>query len=87
MKDSGAAMFERKTGVRITVEFHLARPKSAKKRAYPTVKPDADKLVRGVLDGLTGVCFEDDAQVVRIEATKVYGMPERMLVSVGEEFL
>lgn len=43
--------------------------------AYPAVKPDLDKLVRGVLDALSeaGV-WRDDAQVVALgEVAKVYG--------------
>ncbi len=34
--------------------------------------PDLDKLVRGVLDGLSGVLFADDRQVIRILGTKQY---------------
>jgi crossover junction endodeoxyribonuclease RusA len=33
-------------------------------------KPDLDKLVRGVFDALSGLCFEDDARVVDLRATK-----------------
>lgn len=84
MKSFNLPILGREVGVKIFLEFWLAKPKSTK-RAQPTVKPDTDKLIRGVLDGLTGVCFEDDAQVVRIEAVKQYGAPERMLVTVGAE--
>ena len=58
--------------VRITIIFIMPRPKTVK-RPYPTVAPDLDKLVRGVLDGLTGIAYEDDAQVIEIHAHKVYG--------------
>jgi Holliday junction resolvase RusA-like endonuclease len=34
--------------------------------------PDLDKLVRAILDSLTGVVWRDDAQVVDIVARKVY---------------
>lgn len=37
------------------------------------VKPDIDKLLRACLDALTGVIFRDDAQVVRVSASKTYG--------------
>lgn len=33
-------------------------------------KPDLDKLLRALNDGLTGVAFHDDSQVVNIAATK-----------------
>lgn len=58
--------------VKITIVFVMPRPKTVK-RPYPTVAPDLDKLVRGVLDGLTGIAYDDDAQVVEIHAYKIYG--------------
>jgi hypothetical protein len=47
-------------------------PKS-KARLRPHTRPDIDKLVRAALDGLTGVCFVDDGQVVDLRASKQYG--------------
>ena len=60
--------------MRLRIAFWLPRPKSVK-RAEPTVKPDLDKLVRAVLDGLTGIVYRDDAQVVAVEAEKRYVEP------------
>ena len=37
-----------------------------------TSKPDVDKLIRAVLDALTGVCWYDDAQVVVVHGEKSY---------------
>lgn len=71
--------------VSITLRFQMPRPKTIK-RTYPTVAPDLDKLVRGVLDGLTGVAYIDDAQVVRITAEKVYGSPIGVQISVNDAF-
>lgn len=34
-------------------------------------KPDADNVVKGILDALSGVAFRDDAQVVDLRAVKV----------------
>lgn len=62
--------------VRININFLIPRPASisVKKRPYPIVAPDLDKLVRGVGDALTQVgVFKDDAQIVAILATKTYG--------------
>jgi Holliday junction resolvase RusA-like endonuclease len=58
----------------VYVAFHFNRPKSVSKtsRPYVTVKPDLDKLVRAVLDGLTGVIWRDDAQVTDLRAEKSY---------------
>lgn len=38
----------------------------------PAKKPDIDNLVKAILDGLNGVVFEDDAQVVQLSAAKTY---------------
>lgn len=39
---------------------------------FSASKPDLDKLVRAVLDALTGVAFRDDAQVAHLHAEKTY---------------
>jgi Holliday junction resolvase RusA-like endonuclease len=70
--------------VRVEVDFYIAKGDSVpKKRLYPSVKPDADKLLRAVLDSLTGVGFHDDGQVVEIVGKKHYGSPERVEVTVS----
>ena len=56
--------------------FYLPRPASVsiKKRPYPIVPPDLDKLLRGLLDGIgqSEVIWGDDSQVIEIEAAKLY---------------
>jgi crossover junction endodeoxyribonuclease RusA len=53
--------------------FTLARPKSAKRGALPTKKPDVSKLVRSTEDALTDVgLWEDDARVVHEISGKRY---------------
>jgi Holliday junction resolvase RusA-like endonuclease len=57
----------------LTVTFHLPRPISLPKRTrHHTKQPDLDKLVRAIGDGLTGVVFLDDKQVVDLHARKCY---------------
>lgn len=73
----------REVPVAVSVVWTLRKPKSTPKRVTePTKKPDADKLLRAVLDALTGVAYEDDAQVVRVVAWKQYGSPERTEIKV-----
>ena len=70
-----ASMWARVSGpVELEVMFYLDRPSSISKtqRPQPTVAPDLDKLVRGVGDALTGVVYDDDSQVIRCLAWKVY---------------
>lgn len=70
-------MHDSQTAVGVDIVFWLARPASAKRRIFPTVKPDLDKFARAALDALTGVAFEDDSQVVDLIVSKRYGHPER----------
>lgn len=46
--------------------------------ALPSVKPDVDKLARGVLDALKGVAWHDDGQVTGAPAWKDFGTPARL---------
>lgn len=39
----------------------------------PASRPDLDKLVRAILDAMTGLAFQDDGQVVALNAGKEYG--------------
>lgn len=56
--------------------FYMPRPKSASKRVHCAVKPDLDKLIRGVMDPLTGVVVSDDSRLVQVTARKVYADTE-----------
>jgi crossover junction endodeoxyribonuclease RusA len=60
--------------VQVDLCFWLPKPKSLPKRrpCSPTKKPDLDKLIRSVLDALTGVVWNDDAQVVCLVCSKHY---------------
>ena len=61
--------------VSLVMMFTLVRPRSvsAKRRPFPTVKPDLSKLYRGAEDAMTGIVFADDAQVIEALVGKVYG--------------
>jgi len=76
--------------VALEVAFRFVRPKSHHKangdlRAGAPLtpgKPDIDKLLRALLDALTGVVYVDDSQVACIWATKEYGARSETTVSV-----
>lgn len=79
--------------VGVTLRFRLPRPKRQlgangaplpSAPAMPVAKPDLDKLVRGVFDALTGVCWVDDARVVGVLAGKEYGDEPGVLVEIEE---
>lgn len=67
--------------IAIECVFSLRRGKTVK-REHPITRPDLDKLVRCVLDALTGVAYLDDSQVIDLKASKRYGN-EGLLVKVG----
>lgn len=60
--------------VGVQMLFRLPRPAGASPGTF-TTPPDVDKLSRAVLDALAGVVYVDDAQVVRLVASKVYAAP------------
>lgn len=68
--------------VSVTVVFHLLKPKSAKKRIYPAVKPDIDNYTKLIFDACNGLVFNDDAQVIRLSAEKKYADEEGIYISV-----
>lgn len=73
----------RPCGVRVVVHCFFAPPaKMPKGRTEPSTRPDADKLLRSFLDALTGVLYEDDAQVVYAHICKSYGVPERAELTI-----
>jgi len=50
---------------------------------HKTSRPDIDNLVKQICDGMTGVVYEDDAQVSEILAKKTYGTASRTTVVVS----
>jgi Holliday junction resolvase RusA-like endonuclease len=81
--------------VLLEISFRFPRPKSHYRTgkhagelkpsapAWCATQPDLDKLVRAVGDAITGIVVVSDAQIVEVEAVKVYGTPGMHLV-VGE---
>lgn len=82
----GIPVLPREKAVVMGLRFYFERPAGApKRRVFPTVKPDLDKLIRSVLDSCTGVAYEDDSQVVKFShIEKHYGLPERVEIEIGE---
>ena len=73
--------------VYVSLVFVLPFPKGASKRDrsegfHHATRPDLDKLVRAVLDALTGICWVDDGQVSVIAASKERGDPSTVGVTV-----
>ena len=59
--------------VRVDITVERPLPKSRPKRVtweHDTFKPDCDNVAKLVLDGLNGVAWHDDAQVVSLHVRK-----------------
>ena len=61
--------------VQVTIFFRMPRPASVsiRRRPFPCVKPDIDKITRNTLDALTqAYIYRDDAQIVDLFVQKRY---------------
>ena len=68
--------------VSVCLQFRIERPASVR-REFPSVRPDLDKYVRAVFDGITDAgCWVDDGQVVEVQASKDYEDRAGVLVRV-----
>jgi crossover junction endodeoxyribonuclease RusA len=85
MRKAGHKVWTRPMAIKVTATFYFPVPKSKKGRVhgyYKTTKPDIDKILRGLLDSLTDICYEDDAQVSSIEAEKWFATTPHTVVYV-----
>ncbi|QXZ11690.1 RusA family crossover junction endodeoxyribonuclease [Pseudomonas sp. AO-1] len=48
----------------------------------PTKKPDADNVLKAICDGINGIVFKDDVQVVNVSLSKRFGETPGVLVRV-----
>lgn len=89
-KLAGARPTTAPVSVVIVARFGIAKATTKPRRAdmlagriRPTARPDADNIVKN-LDGLNGVAFADDAQVVSLTVTKVFADVPGVDVSITE---
>ncbi len=62
----------------VVVTCYVPRPDSCKNLIYPNRKPDCDKVLRCVLDAMTGIVYDDDSRVFHAPLLKSFcgsGMP------------
>lgn len=50
----------------------------------PSVKPDADNVIKAVADALNGVAYDDDTQVVEVLCKKYYSDDPRIEIYIEE---
>lgn len=82
------------TPVAVYLYFRLPIPRSHSKKRQeaclngserPIKKPDIDNLAKSVLDGLNGVIWRDDSQIVSLHLTKVYARNPGIDMLIREE--
>lgn len=75
--------------LRVIAYFPIPKSASKKRKALmqegiirPTVKPDADNLVKSIADSLNGIAYRDDKQIVDCQVRKFYSETPRTVISI-----
>lgn len=76
----------------VTAYYSIPKSWTVKKRAAaendeirPTVKPDGDNVLKALADGLNGIAFEDDKQIVIWQFCKLYSNSPHVDVVISNE--
>ncbi len=85
-------LLETPLGVYLYIRLSIPQSHSKKRKEAclsgaekPIKKPDIDNLAKSVLDGLNGVVWKDDSQIVSLHVTKVYASGTGVDVLIKEE--
>jgi Holliday junction resolvase RusA-like endonuclease len=75
--------------MKVTAYFQIPKSVSKKKRdemlsgeIRPTVKPDADNILKSIADSLNKVAYDDDKQIVSCIFDKFYSDRARMEITI-----
>ena len=70
--------------IRLTIEAYFKAPTGREGMIlYPCMKrPDIDNIVKIVMDAGNNILWEDDSQIVHIDAMKQWGINERLEITV-----
>ncbi len=86
---AGRALFEGPVLVELDIALSIPQSMSKKRKAlalagqlHPTKKPDLDNVQKAIYDGLNGVVWKDDVQVVKAVVGKRYGETPGVRVKV-----
>lgn len=74
------------TPLAVDITFFVKRPKTVRKRPYPSVKPDLDNLIKMLLDACNKMIFTDDALICELSAKKIYAEEDSALLIIKEIF-
>jgi Holliday junction resolvase RusA-like endonuclease len=90
-KQQSKGKFYPSGALEVSITFKMPIPESYSKKIkesligeYHIKKPDTDNLVKGVFDALNKIVWQDDNQVSKVFAKKVYSNNPGIEVEVGE---
>jgi Holliday junction resolvase RusA-like endonuclease len=90
-KCSGSTL-EGSVSVFIYISFSVPQSYSKRKReaclsgeTKHTKKPDLDNVAKAIIDGMNGIIFKDDSQIINLHVTKVYAEVGKVEVLIREE--
>jgi Holliday junction resolvase RusA-like endonuclease len=90
-KGSGSTL-EGSVSVFIYISFSVPQSYSKRKReacllgeTKHTKKPDLDNVAKAIIDGMNGIIFKDDSQIINLHVTKVYAEVGKVEVLIREE--
>lgn len=90
--NAGGRMIQGDKPLKVTIEIRKGIPKSASKRKAkmmeegtirPTTKPDCDNYAK-TIDGLNGVAWKDDSQIVELSVSKWYSREPKTIITIEE---
>ena len=88
-KQAGGKLLDGAIRIDIKAYYPIAKSHTKKAKAgmesgeiKATIKPDIDNVAKAVLDGLNGVAFEDDKQVINLRIAKAYANEARLEVEI-----
>lgn len=82
------ALSARKAGARplespLTIDITATFKRPVKSPSFYCVKrPDVDNLAKAITDGLNGVAYKDDSQIVELKIAKNYGTSDRVDIEI-----
>lgn len=88
--ESGGTLLDGYISISISAYYQIPKAFNREKKEFatrgiilPVVRPDLDNVVKAILDGLNGIAYHDDSQVIGITAVKCYSEEPRVEVSIN----
>lgn len=79
--------------INVTLVFPIPKSTPKKKReamlegkAFPLIRPDVDNCLKSIMDGLNGLAYRDDKQVVLTRTEKKYGEKAMTIIDIGRYY-